>query len=181
MKIFFKNGFTLIEVLALIAILLLGLVGILAATTFTYRSLGSSEDVLTASLLAQEGLEIVRNVRDNNRISGQPFNANMVDNTDYRVSYESTALKPANANAFLYQANTTGLYGYLIADGGNLDPATSTITKFRRTVHINFATDTDLTGPGGSPNYLNVTSTVSWGSSANQSSTLSTFLYDWRP
>jgi hypothetical protein len=176
MKSHKQSAFTLVEVVLFMGIILFGVVGALSAASFSLRALGSSNDRLAASLLAQEGLEITRNVRDNNWIAGQPFNTNMV-NGSYRVSYESPNLK-TNSPAKLYLDNSTGLYGYLIADGGSLNAGTSTLTKFSRTISLTNLTD--AAGPG-SPNYLLVTASVSWGDLASQSVTLKTLLYDWRP
>ena len=60
------KGFTLIEVLAAMFIMLIGVLGVfsLISRTVTFNSSVNSQ--LVASYLAQEGLELVRNIRDTN-------------------------------------------------------------------------------------------------------------------
>jgi len=65
-----KNGFTLVECLVAISILM---VGILSSFILVTRALFNAtviEQRLTASFLAQEGIELVRNIRDTNFIKG---------------------------------------------------------------------------------------------------------------
>ena len=61
-----NKGFTLIEVIIAVAILTVGVLGAYALTArmVVATSLGISQ--LTASYLAQEGLELTRNIRDTN-------------------------------------------------------------------------------------------------------------------
>ncbi len=54
-------GFTLLEVLVAIVILSLGLLGLSAMTIATIRGLAFSEDVTTATNLAQEKMEQIKN------------------------------------------------------------------------------------------------------------------------
>jgi type II secretory pathway pseudopilin PulG len=60
------TGFTLLEVLVAIFVITVGLIGVITVlqNTMFLRSISSSR--LTAAYLAQEGIEIVRNVRDTN-------------------------------------------------------------------------------------------------------------------
>lgn len=61
-----KNGFTLIEVVTAVTVVTVGVVGAFTVvqTVAGYTSLSLSQ--LTATYLAQEGIEIVRNIRDGN-------------------------------------------------------------------------------------------------------------------
>lgn len=61
-----RNGFTLIEVLTALFVLTMGLVSVTALLTHTVSSTAGVNSNLTASFLAQEGLEIARNTRDTN-------------------------------------------------------------------------------------------------------------------
>ena len=64
-----SRGFTLLEVLVAIFILTIGIVGVFGFSQQTL-SLGSTlRHQLVASYLAQEGVEIVRNIRDTNYVS----------------------------------------------------------------------------------------------------------------
>jgi len=62
------TGFTMVEMLVAIFVLLVGITGGMAAIVkvITLTSVASSK--LTAAYLAQEGLELVRNIRDTNAL-----------------------------------------------------------------------------------------------------------------
>jgi len=63
-----KNGFTLVECLVAISILIIGILsGFILVTKALYNAT-VIQDRLTASFLAQEGIELVRNIRDTNFI-----------------------------------------------------------------------------------------------------------------
>ena len=59
-----KNGFSLIETLVAITVLVFGIVGPLTLAQIGLRSFSQIRDRIVAEYLAQEGLEIVRNIRD---------------------------------------------------------------------------------------------------------------------
>lgn len=67
-----NSGFTLIETLVAVTILTLGIVGPLelAYRSISYTKL--SQNQIVASYLAQEGVELVRHIRDTNKINGEP-------------------------------------------------------------------------------------------------------------
>lgn len=60
------NGFTLLETLVAISILVTAIVGPLTLAAQTIRSQQVAKDNLIAANLAQEGIELVRNYRSNN-------------------------------------------------------------------------------------------------------------------
>lgn len=64
----FNKGFTLIETLVAISILMLGVMGPLMIASSSLQNARYGRDQVTASYLAQEGIEYVRFVRDNNKI-----------------------------------------------------------------------------------------------------------------
>lgn len=59
-------GFTLIEVLAALFIMMIGVMGVMGLVVRTVAFNSSVNSQLVASYLSQEGLEIVRNIRDGN-------------------------------------------------------------------------------------------------------------------
>ncbi|MEA3464156.1 MAG: prepilin-type N-terminal cleavage/methylation domain-containing protein [Patescibacteria group bacterium] len=65
---FFKKqpGFSIIEVIAVIFIIAVGLTGILSLIVQNIQAQYINKNALIASQLAQEGLELIRNVRDEN-------------------------------------------------------------------------------------------------------------------
>jgi len=60
------KGFTLMEAIVAIFLLTVGIIGVSILITNTISSTRISTDKLIASYLAQEGIEIVRNIRDTN-------------------------------------------------------------------------------------------------------------------
>ncbi|MFA5986222.1 MAG: hypothetical protein WC819_02655 [Parcubacteria group bacterium] len=61
-----KRGFSIGEVMVAMFILLVGIVDAIYLTVRSVGDLHDSRDAVIATLLAQEGTELVRNVRDNN-------------------------------------------------------------------------------------------------------------------
>lgn len=61
-----KKGFSLGEVMVAMFILLVGMADAVFLTANSIRDLGDGRDAMVAASLAQEGVELVRNVRDNN-------------------------------------------------------------------------------------------------------------------
>ncbi|MFH1048676.1 MAG: prepilin-type N-terminal cleavage/methylation domain-containing protein [Patescibacteria group bacterium] len=69
----FSDGFTLIEVMAAVAVLSIGLIGGLTVITKNLSIISGGEDRIIAANLAAEGIELVRNVRDTNWLESDPW------------------------------------------------------------------------------------------------------------
>ena len=128
-----SRGFSLIEALVAISVLVLALTGTLTVASHGLFSSNIAQDQIVAFYLAQEAVEFVRNARDNNALAGADW-LNRLEPactaTDCRVDVNAT---PPNdiANCgevcpFL-KLGDTGIYNY----------ANGTDTVFRRTVRIN--------------------------------------------
>lgn len=79
-----SKGFTLIEVIAAIFLVTVGMGG---AYTLIQRTTAFTPVVsarLTATYLAQEGIENIRNIRDTNRLEGEAWNAG-ISSGDWEV------------------------------------------------------------------------------------------------
>lgn len=100
-----KKGFTLLEVMVAISVMTLAVTGsfILIQQTLVAVSLGQSK--LIASYLAQEGFEIVRNIRDSNWLEQRYYSTVSWDDgisnllsegqsRDYIADYQSPELIP---------------------------------------------------------------------------------------
>ena len=123
-----------------IGLILVGLVGVI---TLINRSLGFSSlafNKLVSSNLAQEGVEIVRNIRDTNWINHQAWDAGLPDGT-YQADYSSKSLDLYTDLALLFD-DTTGLYGYNAGSD----------TIYKRKIELNHI----------SPEELQVKITISW-------------------
>ena len=158
---FTKKGFSFIEVM-LASFLLV--VGVLASVTLLTKGLKESLDSrsqLTAALLAQEGVELVRNIRDNNWLATPARTSfanlpslNLIN--DYcKIDLSNSSLADASCNVPsatdipLYISTTTKLYNAV---------QSGTPTRFKRKIAISY----DVL-PAASATSATVTSMVIWG------------------
>ena len=88
----FTSGFTLIETLIAISILTLSTIGPMVAASRAVVAAGTARDQLSASYLAQEGIEYAHAVRDDHFLALYPATANAWTNF-----INSSALAPCRA------------------------------------------------------------------------------------
>lgn len=156
-----KNGFTLVETLISLVLvsIVMGPVFILATASTNVAT--RIEHNIIASNLAQEGVEIIRNVRDTNWLNNLSFDNNLPVGT-WRVQWDTAGgnLMPVDLNPFLKKDN--GIYNY----------SSGTDTVFKRTIII------------AKPNAgeLIITSTVTWKEKGDLDRTVSaeSHLFDWK-
>ncbi|MBI1974665.1 MAG: prepilin-type N-terminal cleavage/methylation domain-containing protein [Candidatus Zambryskibacteria bacterium] len=114
-----NNGFTIIESLVAMAILLAAIAGASAALQTGISSYIFSKDQVIAFYLAQEGFEQVRNIRDENALAGRDWLTGLSD----CFSPNSCTVSPVeNSNVaacglfgtcpVLRQDTQTGFFGY---------------------------------------------------------------------
>ena len=154
-----KNGFTLIETLIALAILTMAIIPAFVLSNSTINSSSVIRDDMIASGLAQEGIEVVRAIRDTNWFNGRAFNYGLGDG-QYRVEWDSTSLLTLAGNPFLKLDN--GLYNY----------STGNDTVFKRTVTITNVSTAEI----------KVVSQVTWQTRTNDSKavTAEDHLFDWK-
>ena len=70
-KIFKKSGFTLIEILVTLFVLSIGVSAVFLLMSKSLRSSMDARDQIIASQLAQEGIELVRNLKDNRELDAK--------------------------------------------------------------------------------------------------------------
>lgn len=104
------KGFTLIETIVAVGIIVIGLISALTLITNALFYVSNINDRLIAANLTAEGIEVARNIRDNNWLQNLAWN-NGLANGDYQAAYNSTSLSPYSGNAFLLDSGT-GLYNY---------------------------------------------------------------------
>ena len=68
-----QNGFSIVEIIVAIFIISMGLIGVLSLVVQNIQAQRISKNILIASQLAQEGLELTRVQRDNNWIDGESW------------------------------------------------------------------------------------------------------------
>jgi prepilin-type N-terminal cleavage/methylation domain-containing protein len=163
----FLTGFTIIEIIITVAILSFGILGIYGFLQPASVLTGRLPLNAAAVYLAQEGMEIVKNIRDNNLKSSVGWsNGFNICQTGCQLDYKTKTsvegfpnqLKAYDDNNFL-NTNSDGFYSY---DSG-------ISTKFKRKVTI-------VQPSGGSANVLKVNVLILWNHN-NQSLQYETIAY----
>ena len=128
------RAFTLIEVLVAISLLV---VALLAAISLLIRTISLSSvitDKFIAANLAQEGVELVRNLRDNNLLNGRTWNYNLSAGKYYLDLDDKDLTKCSNGCPYLKFDKTTGFYSY----------NSGLSSKFKRAIIINYPTADEM-------------------------------------
>lgn len=135
-----KKGFTLLEVLISLVIVVVGVVGVFALVQQTISFLPISEQRLSASYLVQEGIEIVRNLRDANIVNGEVWNSGLTGcDLGCEADYAGTSL---TAWADRYLLDNNSFYNY----------SSGSQTLYKRKIIID----------AGAVDVLKITVEVSW-------------------
>ncbi len=110
-----KEAFSLIEALVAISILM---IGILSAFILVIRTLANTPHIqsrLIAANLAQEGMELVRQIRDTNFIDSGEFRNGLVSGT-YQIDSVTRRLDLFEKDNFLKFDNIDKIYSYQSGD-----------------------------------------------------------------
>ncbi|MFZ5982654.1 MAG: type IV pilus modification PilV family protein [Patescibacteria group bacterium] len=119
-----KKGFSLIEVMLATFLVTTGLVAVMALLSVGVRETSNSKEQLVASFLAQEGVELARNQRDTNWLSGAESFSGFATDGNYKVDAYS-GISPENSDFGL------NFYQNLYRHTNNGTP-----TKFSRKIEI---------------------------------------------
>lgn len=140
-----KNAFTLLEIIIAIFVITVGIAGVYAVVSRTLSLSYYNSARFLASLLTQEGFEVVRNIRDSNWLGNLAFDTGL-DDGDWLVQYNRSQLLPFSDQVL--KIDDQGFYNY---DSG-------AETQFKRKVAISHLTSDKIkvkiqvTWPGrGSP------------------------------
>lgn len=156
-------GFTLVEALVASGIVMVALTSILGLLTLSLRQASFVQNQLIAANLAQEGLEMVHAIRNDNWLNGRPFNAGL-DNGDWRVDYRQATLLTWTDQPLSFDP-ASGFYQYV----------SGTPTNFKRKISI-------TRNPGGRPDEILVQSRVDWTTRGISFSTVAEdHLFNWYP
>lgn len=139
------RGFTIIEVTVAIFIITAGTVGVLSLISQTVGSATISSQRLTAAYLAQEGIEIVRDIRDSNWLEQrwseeeilQPFWDDGLGEGDWEGDYTNTQSLTYQCSPIPFTCPSRGLPLHpLLINGGFYNYTSGTSTKFFRRITI---------------------------------------------
>lgn len=170
-----SDGFTLLETLVAVSLVTIAIV---APMTLASRALTASyhaRDQLIASQLAQEGIEVVRQIRDNNILRGNnPFQglSEGVYLVDSRGGSLNDSLKQITGSCLespppLRRGDSSPFYAYNNSAGFSPDPCNGAgnlgpTTAFTRTVTISRPSDITNGDCGSDPCEMRVKSEVTW-------------------
>ncbi|MFH1428477.1 MAG: hypothetical protein ABIH39_01920 [Candidatus Margulisiibacteriota bacterium] len=161
-----KNNFgiSIIEVVAAITIITMGMIGVLSLVIQNIQAQYINKNVLIAADLAGEGLELVRNTRDLNWLTGNDWNKDIVGN--YTIDYKGSASINQSVD-YIYDDDARL---YVDSNGFYTHAVTAMPTNFYRLITVVDNID-----------YLDVKSTIRWKDGVkNHDYTAETYLYNWR-
>ncbi len=174
-----NKAFTLLEILVTIFIITIGLLATLAAIDKTLRITSNYSKKLSALALAQEGVEIVRNIRDSNFIEEQrgspeiPWNRGFSVTGEYEADYTYTYqdLELSSYTGRYLKTDNQGFYFY----SSSPDYPESV---FQRKIIIN---EIDPLNPDPNGDSLEVKVEVYWpGEDVIKTTTVNEYLYNWQ-
>ncbi|MBI4085368.1 MAG: hypothetical protein HY432_02605 [Candidatus Liptonbacteria bacterium] len=139
-RFFSEGGQSIIEALVAISFLVVGFMAVLSLLGRSLSLNRSSTDSYTATYLATEGIEVAKNIFDENALRRDAWNDGFAAG-DYEVEYDSNSLRE-NRNRFLAYDSNRHVYRY----GG------SGQTPFMRIIRVT---------PVGQ-NEIKINSIVSW-------------------
>ncbi len=123
-----QSGFSIIETMLAAFVLTAGITAAVAVFGPSIKFSGLSRDRVIASALAQEGVELIKNVRDNNMLNGA-FNADINTDGTYCMDYKD--VKPSSCGS-----------GQLYRDGiWYVHDVTSVTTYFKRRIVVDNSPD----------------------------------------
>ena len=118
------TGFTIVEVTIALFLVSIGILSAFAVTQHIIIITETASSRLIAAYLAQEGIEIVRNIRDTNWLRGEPWDTG-IDIGNWEADFDDTALTDTHDGDFL-NIDGAGFYSY----------SAGTPTRFTRKITI---------------------------------------------
>lgn len=175
------RGYSLVEVLVAITVLLIALVGPLTIAQAGLKRAVNSREQTMATFLAQEGLEAVVKLREDNALNAYPDfdNLNTVWNTLTALNGDCTASQPCGVligndgvitDTSFYRCNATNcIMRYTAGDRVpyRQNVTTGVTTAYERRIQLDVANDRVV-----------VTSTVTWGTRPDQRVSMQTYVYN---
>lgn len=177
-----SSGFTLLETLIAVFLVTLAIVTFLGSASRGIVSTRQALNRVNAQLLAQEGIEIIRNIRDNQVVSAQHIelipgsgilNPNFCSTNGCTVDVSSlTPTQPGIYPAKSFSCGISSSCAKLYLNNGLYSHTPSaTPTPFSRVITIE---------PDGSQEAAKITSTVQWTNGASTDSIkVVTYLTNW--
>ncbi len=170
-----EKGITLIEVIVATFILLVAIVGSFLAFTQIIVATSSVSDRFVAAYLAQEGVEVIRNIRDTNWIGGAGWDDILTTcpGGGCQVDYKTGTPDNVVTSLDTYSGNPLN-----INDDGFYTYGAGTPTRFKRKITI---TPGSADQADGDNNKLDVLVEIMWTNrGSSYSFTTEEALYNWK-
>ena len=185
-KLFNNKGFSILEASVVMGVVSIGVLGVFSLILQNIQVQKVNKNMLVASMLAQEGLELVRNIRDDNWIANPQvaWDSDIAGwaSDDFSVDYTMTLADRDDSDndndiveevgTRLYRDNVLNFYTHN-SGGGNIK------TIYSRLITVD---DIDASNPlDGIIDYYKVKSHVQWqGKDSLKDYIAETYLYNWR-
>ncbi len=106
----YLTGFTLLEMIFAITIISVGVLGVYNGMSFAIANTQKAREYFMGAYLAQEGIEIVKNMRDTNWVVSAPWDSGLICSSGCEADYNDSFLAPY-ADQYL-QLDPNGFYNY---------------------------------------------------------------------
>jgi type II secretory pathway pseudopilin PulG len=172
-------GFSLLETMVAVSILVFAIAGPMTLASMSIRSATRAKDNLIASHLAQDGIELIRNVRTTNVINGFDWLDGLGgDSGTFCFSGNGCYLDATDPSITIFSCS--GVCPYIGFDEVNklYTYLSGTDSKYIRTIKMNVVGTDPVTG---NPNEVRVTSSVAWvDKGIALSFSTDTLIFDWQ-
>src|SRR3989344_3816355 len=173
------TGFTLLETVVALGVLVTGIASVFSLSLQAIANVSVSKNKLVAINLAQEGIELVRQIRDTNEIKGIAWDTGFfpagcgVGNETDASGLTIPNLTPYSPGRYIKYPDDKGLYSY--------DSGSDTIFKRQIIVEKPACGGSWPRGDVDNDNEVHIVSTVFWNEkSVAKSVKLEEVLYNWK-
>lgn len=135
----------MLEMIIVIFVFLTGVVGAYAVIQNLYSTSIYASNRFTALYLSQEGIELIKNLRDNNLISGADWKTNIECASVCKIDFNDASLSSDSSPYSFLKKDSSGFYQYEAGDN----------TIFKRKIMISES-------PSESPDYITVSAETEW-------------------
>jgi len=174
-----KNGFTLVEALVAISILMIAVTGPLMITQKGLVSAIGSKDQMVAAFLAQDAIEFVKNARDNAGVlaesggsAGAEWLPTILSCTAAGCNFDTLTGAPGSFSICMKRDAAGVFQGYGIVGDSKCNGNTS---KYTRKILI--TKTSSIVSPGLDEAYVDVT--VAWGNGLDQQVRIGSYVYNY--
>lgn len=135
-----KRGFTILETMVAVFILVLSITGPMVFAQSGLRTSFLARDQITAFFLAQDVIETIKNIRDDNGLDGRNWLEGITDVCDAGVAdckiyvdtlEEEPVVQQCSGECPVLKINSNGQFGYSFTAGQNAEDS-----RFKRIVHV---------------------------------------------